>query len=356
MSAKKMWAGVRLRKFWYAQARKDMRILAGSSNLPLAQAIAQTLGVPLCEADFPDPETKIPRYPPGRFPDGEIRVRIGQSVRGKYVFVIQSMSPPVNDHLLELLLVADALRRASARTACAVIPYFGYARQDRKKAGREPISARLVANLLETAGVDRVVALELHAGQIQGFFNIPVDHLRADALFHQYLVRHHPDWVKDVVVASPDPGGIWRARRLGRFLESDLAVVATYRSPHGNKELDKKIAKTQVIGNVEGKKVLLVDDILSTGGTLVEAAKAVMKVGATEVYAACAHGLFVGDALAKLADSPLRKVLVTDSINLRDEVRGHPLVEVVSIVPFLADAMRCIYRDKSITDFLAYGA
>lgn len=335
---------------------EHVRIIAGSSNLPLAQAIAQTLGLPLCEADFPEPETMAPRYLPGRFPDGEIRVRIGQSVRGKDVFVIQSISPPVNDHLMELLLLVDALRRASARTICAVIPYFSYARQDRKKTGREPISARLVANLLETAGVDRVVALELHAGQIQGFFNVPLDHLRADALFHRHIIQNHKEWLKNLVVASPDPGGIWRARRLGRLLQSPLAVVATYRSARGDKHRDEHISEVQVIGNVRGKKVLLVDDILATGGTLVEAGEAVKEAGATEVYAACIHGLFIGEALEKLEDSPLRKILVTDSINLHLEVRRHPLVEVVSIVPFMAEAIRCIHENASITDYLAYGA
>lgn len=329
----------------------NVRILSGSSNLPLAQAVASELGLTLCEADLPDPLTGAPRFAPGRFPDGEIRVQIGQTVRGKDVFVIQSVSPPVNDHLMELLLLVDALRRASARSICAVIPYFGYARQDRKKTGRVPISARLVANLLETAGVDRVVTLELHAGQIQGFFNVPLDHLRVDAIFYQHIVQNHPDWLENLVVASPDLGGLWRARRLGRLLRRPLAVVVTYRGSKGEKE---RLSDMQVIGEVKGKKVLFVDDILATGGTLVEAAEAVVQAGATEVYAACAHGLFVGDALERLANSPLRKVLVTDSINFRAEVRRHPRVEVVSIVRFLADAIRRIYRNESITDLLAY--
>jgi ribose-phosphate pyrophosphokinase len=331
-----------------------VRLLAGKlQSSPGFQAIARELGVPLCEADQPDPKTGERRgMRPGRFPDGEIRVQIGQTVRGKDVFVIQSTCPPVNDHLMELLLMVDALRRASARTICAVIPYFGYARQDRKKTGRVPISARLVANLLEAAGVDRVVTLELHAGQIQGFFNVPLDHLRADALFYQYITKNHPEWMEDLVVASPDLGGLWRARRLGKLLKCPLAVVVTYRGSKGEKE---RVSDVQVIGDVRGKKVLLVDDILATGGTLVEAAEAVVQAGAVEVYAACAHGLFVGQALERLAHSPLRKVLVTDSINFQDEVRRHPLVEVVSIVHFLADAIRRIYRNESITDLLAYG-
>lgn len=331
---------------------ENVRILAGNSNLPLAQAIARELGLPLCEADLPDPESRAPRLTPGRFPDGEIRVQIGQTVRGKDVFVIQSTSPPVNDHLMELLLMVDALHRASARTICAVIPYFGYARQDRKKTGRVPISARLVANLLEAAGVHRVVTLELHAGQIQGFFNVPLDHLRADALFHQYISQHHPEWLDNLVVASPDLGGLWRARRLGKRFNCPLSVVVTYRGSQGEKE---RVSDVQVIGKIKGRRVLLVDDILATGGTLVEAAAALKEAGATEIYAACAHGLFVGQALENLKRSPLRKVLVTDSIHLGDEIRRHPLVEVVSIVPFLADAIRRIYRNESITDLLAYG-
>jgi len=332
---------------------ENLRLLAGSSNLPLAFAIAKELGVPLCEADQPE-KTGEPRYAPGRFPDGEIRVQIGQTVRGKDVFIIQSTSPPVNDHLMELLLLVDALRRASARMVCAVIPYFGYARQDRKKTGRVPISARLVANLLETAGVDRVVTIELHAGQIQGFFNVPVDHLRVDPLFHRYILEHHPEWLDNLVIASPDLGGLWRARRLGKLFKSPLAVVVTYRGSRGEKERIPEVDH-QVIGDVRGKRVLLVDDILATGGTLVEAAEALVDAGATEVYAACAHGLFVGESLALLERSPLRRVLVTDSINLREEVRRHPLVEVVSVVQFLADAIRRIYLNESITDFLAYG-
>lgn len=330
---------------------ENLRILAGSSNLPLALAVAEELGVPLCDADQAERER---RYAPGRFPDGEIRVQIGQTVRGKDVFVIQSTSPPVNDHLMELLLLVDALKRASARMVCAVLPYFGYARQDRKKTGRVPISARLVANLLETAGVDRVVTIELHAGQIQGFFNVPVDHLRVDPLFHRYISQHHPEWLENLVVDSPDLGGLWRARRLGKLFQCPLAVVVTYRGSRGEKERIPDV-NHQVIGEVKGKKVLIVDDILATGGTLVEAAEALVGAGATEVYAACAHGLFVGEALARLADSPLRKVLVTDSINLRDEVWRHPLVEVVSVVQFLADAIRRIHLNESITDFLAYG-
>lgn len=337
-------------------AQTNLRILAGSASFSLAQAIAQELGVELCEADLPDPKSGEKRYTPGRFPDGEIRVQIQQSVRGKDVFIIQSISPPVNDNLMELLLLTDALRRASARMICAVIPYFGYGRQDRKKTGRVPISARLVADLLERAGVHRVVTLELHAGQIQGFFNVPVDHLRIDPLLHRHIMAHQPHWVEDLVVASPDLGGVWRARRLGRLFDCPLAVVVTYRSERGEKaRLPTGEIRQQVIGDVRGKQVLLVDDILATGGTLVEAAHALMDAGAKGVYAACVHGLFVGEALETLAHSPLRKVLVTDSIALRDEVRRHPQVEVVSIVRFLADAICRIYQHESITEFLAYG-
>lgn len=327
----------------------NLRILSGSANLPLAWAISQVLGVPLCEADSPDAQGEK-HYPPGRFSDGEIRVQIQQTVRGQDVFVIQPTSPPVNDHLMELLLLVDALKRASARQVCAVIPYFGYARQDRKKTGRVPISARLVANLLETAGIDRVLTMELHAGQIQGFFNIPVDHLRVDPLFHRYIRSAHPEWLENLVVASPDLGGVWRARRLAKLLKCEIAVAVTQRTPEG----DKKIVVTQVIGNVEKKRVLIVDDILASGGTMVAAAQALAKAGAREICCACAHGVFTPGAFDLLTNAPLQKVLITDTIAPSAEVRRHPLVEIVPVATYLAEAIRRIHGHESMTDYLAY--
>ncbi|QAA77394.1 MAG: Ribose-phosphate pyrophosphokinase [Candidatus Bipolaricaulis sibiricus] len=333
----------------------DVRILSGTANLPLARRIAEILGVRLCEADAPSEGGLC--YGPGRFPDGEVRVQIQQTVRGKDVFVIQPTSPPVNDHLMELLVLVDALRRASCREICAVIPYLGYARQDRKMTGRVPISARLVAELLETAGVNRVLTMDLHAGQIQGFFKVPLDHLRPDRMMAKYISDHHPEWLDNLTVASPDVGGVWRARRMAKRLgelvqaggELPLAVVVMQRD-----EERKRVVVKDVIGRVSGRDVLLVDDILSSGKTLVTAAKEVMRSGAKRVFAACTHGVFAGDALRVLNTRWLQRVLVTDTIAHRDAVRKAPQIEIVSVAEFFADAIRRINRHESLTDLLAY--
>jgi len=318
-----------------------MRIISGSANQPLAEQVAERLGKKLCPADGSG-------MTPGRFPDGEIRIQVQHTVRGKDVFVIQPTSPPVNDHLMELLLMIDALKRASARMVCAVIPYFGYARQDRKKKGRVPISARLVANLLETAGADRVLTVELHASQIQGFFNVPVDHLRTDRLFAEHIRTAHPDWLDPLVVVSPDIGGVWRARRVAKELERPLAIV----EKHRRNTSDEEPEMYNVIGDVEGHDVLLVDDILATGGTLYLAAEELKKRGARTVYAAITHGLFTGEALKLISSSPLQKLLVTDTIAHRSEVIEHPKVEVVSVAQLLADAIQRIFSCRSVSDLL----
>lgn len=337
------------------KALEDIRILSGRANLPLARRIAQILGVELCEADAPGKRGRC--YGPGRFPDGEVSVQIQQTVRGKDVFVVQPTSPPVNEHLMELLVMVDALRRASCREICAVIPYLGYARQDRKMTGRVPISARLVADLLETAGVDRVLTMDLHAGQIQGFFNVPLDHLRPDRMLAKYIYDHHRSWLENLTVASPDIGGVWRARRmakrLGELLHKDgelpLALVVMQRD-----EERKKVVVKDVIGKVRGRDVLLVDDILSSGKTLVTAAEELTRSGAERVFAACTHGVFAGEAL-KVLDTPrLQRVLVTDTIAHRDAVRKAPQIEIVSVAEFFADAIRRIHRHESMTDLLAY--
>lgn len=327
-----------------------LRLISGRANLPLAMRVAERLGVPLCEADSPDPKTGGPRPAPGRFPDGEVRVQVQQTVRGKDVFVIQPTCPPVNDHLIELLLMTEALRRASAQMICAVVPYFGYARQDRKKAGRVPISARLVANLLETAGVDRVLTIELHAGQIQGFFDVPVDHLRTDGLFADHIRSGHREWLENLVVVSPDIGGVWRARRLAKALGTPMAIVEKHREGGG----DEAPEVYQVIGEVVGRDVLIVDDILSTGETLGRAAEALRVAGAEEMFAACTHGVFCGEALSRLDRSPLRKVIVTDTIHHRAAVAQHPKVEVVSVAGLLAEAIRRIVAHESMSDLFAY--
>lgn len=321
--------------------KENLRILSGRANPPLAKAVAQRLGLELCPADSED-------LTPGRFPDGEVRVQVQKTVRGRQVFVIQPTSPPVNEHLMELLLMVDALKRASAAMVCAVIPYFGYARQDRKKKGRVPISARLVANLFETAGVDRVLTVELHAGQIQGFFNVPVDHLRTDRLFADHIKAQHPDWLDPLVVVSPDIGGVWRARRVGKELERPLAIVEKHRRSTTAEEPEVY----NVIGDVRGCNVLLVDDILATGSTLVVAANRLLEEGARNVYAAVSHGLFTEGALELIENSPLHTLLVTDTIAHRPEVAEHPRVEIVSVAQILADAIHRIFSCRSVSDLL----
>ena len=331
---------------------EEVRLISGNANLPLAQRIAKLLGVGLCEAD--KPSKNGPSYGPGRFLDGEVRVQVQQTVRGCCVFVIQPLSPPVNDHLMELLVMVDALHRASAEHICAVVPYLGYARQDRKMTGRVPISARLVADLLETAGADRVLTMDLHAGQIQGFFKIPVDHLRSDRLFAEYIFRKHPDWLENLTVVSPDLGGVWRANRMVHRLQElrtdkkfKLAVVVMQRD-----EVKKEIVVDDVIGPVAGKDVLIVDDILGSGGTLLEAARELKEEKAKRIFAACTHGVFSPGALENLGQRELHTVLVTDTIHHRDEVRRHPKVEIVSVAELFADAIRRISSHKSMTDLL----
>ncbi|MCX7750701.1 MAG: ribose-phosphate pyrophosphokinase [Candidatus Bipolaricaulota bacterium] len=331
----------------------DFCLLSGNANLPLALRIAEILGVELCWANAEDDRS----HGPGRFPDGEVKVQIRETVRGKDVFVIQPLSPPVNDHLMELLILVDALRRASCREICAVIPYLGYARQDRKTTGRVPISARLVADLLETAGVDRVLTMDLHAGQIQGFFKVPLDHLRSDRLFARFIYDHHRDWLEDLTVASPDLGGVWRARRIAKRLaelrrrkkELPLVVVVTQREVKGK----RKVVHQKVIGDVKGQNVLLVDDILASGETLVTAAAELLKSGARGVVAACTHGVFTPGSVELLQGSKLQRVIVTDTIAHRDEVRKAPQIELVSVAEFFADAIRRIHRHESMTDLLA---
>lgn len=331
---------------------EDLRILSGNANLPLALRVAELLGVELCQASA----GAKGGYGPGRFPDGEVSVQIHQTVRGKDVFVIQPLSPPVNDHLMELLILVDALRRASCREICAVIPYLGYARQDRKTTGRVPISARLVADLLETAGVSRVLTMDLHAGQIQGFFTVPLDHLRSDRLLARHIHTQHPEWLGNLTVASPDLGGVWRARRMAKRLgeltpqkkELPMVVVVTQRD-----EREKKIVVKEVIGKVRGRKVLLVDDILSSGSTLATATAELRSAGAKEIFAACTHGVFTPGSLELLEGSELQTVLVTDTIAHRDEVRRAPKIEIVSVAEFFADAIRRIHRHESMTDLLA---
>jgi len=310
---------------------RELTLIAGNANRPLAREISDALGIDLCETAV------------DRFSDGETRVRILETVRGADVFVIQPTCPPVNDHLMELLIVIDALRRASARKVIAVVPYYGYARQDRKQMGRVPISARLVANLIETAGADRVLTMDLHAGQIQGFFNIPVDNLRSDPIFAPYYRKTMTD-AADTVIASPDVGGTARARMLAEQLDLPLAVLEKRRPPEGGAGL--KVLR--VIGDVKAKRVVIVDDIVSSGETLVQAARALLEQGATEVYAYCTHGIFSGQALETLAASPLKRVVVTNTIS-HERAEKSAIVDYIPVGEHLAKTIRRIFENKSVS-------
>jgi len=309
---------------------KKLKLLAGNANPGLADEISRALGIPLCDAEV------------GRFSDGEVRVRIMETVRGADVFVIQPTSPPVNDNLIELLLIIDALRRASARKVIAVIPYYGYARQDRKHTGRVPISARLVANLIEVTGADRVLTMDLHAGQIQGFFNIPVDNLRSDWIFAEHVKRSFSD-LSDTVIVSPDAGGAVRARMVAERLDLPLAILEKRRTRDGS-----DVEVMNVIGDVDRKRAILIDDILSSGKTLRNAAETLIDCGALEVIAYCTHGIFAGDAIERLAGSPLKRVVVTNTI-FREEAERSGIVDYISVGEHLAKTIHRIFEYKSVS-------
>jgi len=308
---------------------RELKLVAGNANRILAQEIASSLGIELCDTAV------------DHFSDGEIRVRIRETVRGADVFVIQPTCPPVNEHLMELLLIIDAARRASARTVIAVVPYYGYARQDRKHTGRVPISARLVANLIETAGADRMLTMDLHAGQIQGFFNIPVDNLRADWIFAEHIRTHVG--LEDAIIVSPDAGGAVRARMVAEQLDLPLAILEKRRSHDGS-----VVDVMNVIGDVAGKHAILVDDILATGGTLVKAAELLLESGAHDVRAYITHGLFSGDALRALSESPLKRIVVTNTI-FRQEAEKSGIVDYISVGEHLAKTIHRIFEYKSVS-------
>src|SRR5690349_13051507 len=284
-----------------ARRRGPMKLLAGNSNRPLAEAIARSLDMPLTRAQVK------------RFADNEAWVTIEENVRGEDVFVIQSTSFPANDNLMELLICIDALKRASARRITAVMPYFGYARQDRKTGGRTPISAKLVANLITTAGADRVLMMDLHAGQIQGFFDIPTDNLIAAPVLVKDICEHHAG--KELVIVSPDVGGVVRARQIARRLDADLAIIDKRRERAGVSEV------MNIIGDVDGRRAILVDDIVDSAGTLCNAAAALIDTGAEAVYAYVTHGVLSGGAVARVAGSPIKELVLTDSIVATEAVR-----------------------------------
>jgi ribose-phosphate pyrophosphokinase len=306
-----------------------MKLLSGNSNRALAEAIAAYLGIPLCRA--------VVR----RFADQEIWVEILENVRGQDVFVIQSTSAPANDHLMELLIMIDALRRASARRITAVIPYFGYARQDRKPGPRTPISAKLVANLITRAGADRVLTVDLHAGQLQGFFDIPTDNLFAAPVMVADIKSHSK--LNNVTVVSPDTGGVVRARALAKRIDAPLAIVDKRRERAGESEV------MNIIGDVRGQNCILIDDIVDSGGTLCNAADALLAAGALSASAYITHGVLSGQAAARIANSKLLELVVTDTILPRPEVLAAPNVRVIPIGPLMGEAIARTAKEESVS-------
>jgi ribose-phosphate pyrophosphokinase len=305
-----------------------MKILACNSNKNLASDIANYLNIKLVEADVK------------KFIDNEIFVEIKENVRGEDIFVIQSTSFPANDHIMELLIVTDALRRASAKRITAVIPYFGYARQDRKVAPRTPISAKLVANLLTSSGVDRVLTLDLHAGQIQGFFDIPVDNLYASPVF----IRDIKDsYNKNLLVVSPDVGGLVRARSIAKKINAELAIVDKRRPSAGVSEV------MNIIGEVEGRNCLIVDDIVDSGGTLCNAAEALIQKGANEVNAYITHGVLSGNACEKIANSKLKNLVITNSIEPSVKTLSTKNIRIINIASLIGEAIKNISKEKSLS-------
>jgi ribose-phosphate pyrophosphokinase len=307
-----------------------MKLLAGNSNLVLAKAIAGYLDLPLTKAQV------------RRFPDNEVFVVIDENVRGEDVFVVQSTSYPANDNLMELLICIDALTRASARRITAVMPYFGYARQDRKTGGRTPISAKLVANLVTRAGAHRVLTMDLHAGQIQGFFDIPTDNLVATPVLAEDI-REHYRKSGELMIVSPDVGGVVRARALANRLDADLAIVDKRRSGPGQSEV------MNIIGDVKGRRCIMFDDIVDSAGTLCNAAAALIENGATEVAAYVTHGVLSGAAADRVSKSVLKELVVTDSIEAVDMVQTCDKIRVVSVAPLIGEAIRRIANEESVS-------
>jgi ribose-phosphate pyrophosphokinase len=307
---------------------RPLKIFTGNANPSLAREICRYLKTPLGKASV------------GRFPDGEVEIKVLDNVRGADCYVIQPTSHPANDNLMELLLLVDALRRASAHRVTPVIPYYGYGRQDRKAEPRVPISAKLVANLISASGAQRVLTMDLHAGQIQGFFDIPVDHLYANPVLIEYFKKKKMT-NGEVVVVSPDAGGTERARAFAKRLKTGLAVIDKRRlSPH-------EAAVMNVIGDVKGKTALIIDDIVDTGGTLVKGAEALKKAGAARVLAAAAHGILAGPALDRLNDSPVEELVITNTIPL--DGKESRRIKVLSVAPILGEAIRRIHDEKSVS-------
>jgi ribose-phosphate pyrophosphokinase len=306
----------------------NLKIFTLNSNRPLAEEIAKVVGVELGKCSV------------AQFSDGEIQINIEESIRGCDVYIIQSTSLPVNEHLMELLIMVDALKRASARTINIVMPYYGYARQDRKARAREPITAKLVANLLETAGATRVITLDLHAPQIQGFFDIPIDHLMGVPILAEYFKKKLMG--KDIVIVSPDHGGVTRARKLAERLKAPIAIIDK-RRPRPN------VAEVMnIVGNIEGKTAVLIDDIIDTAGTITLAANALIENGACDVYASCTHPVLSGPAIERIDNSNIKELVVTNTILLPEEKKIDKIVEL-SVAPLIGEAIIRVHEDQSVS-------
>lgn len=308
---------------------KKVKLFTLNANRKLAEDVSQSAGIALSEVEV------------SRFADGEINISIKESVRGHNVFVIQPTSSPVNENLMELLIMADALKRASARSVTVLMPYYGYSRQDRKSQSRQPITAKLVADLLQTAGIDRIICIDLHAAQIQGFFDVPIDNFPASPLLADYFL--HEKKLKDVVVVSPDHGGATRARVFAKILEAPMAIIDK-RRPEANKALVMNI-----IGSVEGKNCIMIDDMIDTAGTLTAGAEALMAAGAKSVYAAATHAIFSGEAINRIQNSELCEVVVTDTIQI-NESKKIDKIKQISIGHVLGQAVLHVIKDESISE------
>jgi ribose-phosphate pyrophosphokinase len=310
-----------------SECHHKLKLFALNSNMKLAEEIAEVMGIELGKCSV------------SRFSDGEIQINIEESIRGDDVFVLQSTSVPVNEHLMELLIMIDALKRASAKTINIVMPYYGYARQDRKARSREPITAKLVANLLETAGASRVITLDLHAPQIQGFFDIPIDHLMGVPILAEYFKNKNLD---DVVVVSPDHGGVTRTRKLADRLKAPIAIIDKRRPKPNVAEV------MNIVGQVAGKTAILIDDIIDTAGTITLAANALVENGAKEVYACCTHPVLSGPAIERIQNSKIKELVVTNTIALPEEKKIDKIVEL-SVAPLIAEAITRVYEMKSVS-------
>jgi ribose-phosphate pyrophosphokinase len=305
-----------------------IRIFTGNATSDLAENITRNLGVPLGKANV------------SFFSDGETRVEINENVRGMDVFIIQSTCPPVNVTLMELLIMIDAMKRASAYRITAVIPYYGYARQDRKVAPRAPITAKLVADLIATAGASRVLSMDLHAGQIQGFFNIPVDNLFATPVLLDYIKE---DYRTNTVIVSPDTGGVVRARAFATRIGANLAIIDKRREGPNEAQV------MNIIGNIAGKRVIVLDDLIDTAGTVVQAAEALKEAGAIDVSVCCTHPVLSGPAIERIENSDIKEIIVTDTIPLHDGAKGCKRIKVLSVASLLSEAVRRIYYDDSVS-------